>query len=280
MNFEQLLVTKNSSELESFSMEKLKISLASSGLSSGQISQIIKLLKPQLYSGISSTEIHRKAFSLIKKYNTVYASKYNLKRAIFELGPTGYPFERLIAALLKQKGYKTKVGVVLNGQSITHEIDVLAEKDGNVYAIECKFHSDPKAVSNVKVPLYINSRFLDIQEQWNKHSNHKAHLKQGWLVTNTRFTKDAIAYGKSVGLTLLSWDYPEENGMKTNIDSYGLYPITTLTSLSKKEKQQLIAKDVILVKELLSTPYHLVDVFLDDEKIKQVMEEVKRLCST
>ena len=195
------------------------------------------------------------------------------------MGPTGYPFERLISALLKKKGYSTKVSVVLNGKCVTHEIDVLAEKDGVAYVVECKFHTDSKAVSNVKIPLYINSRFLDVQEQWNTDPLHKTYLKQGWLVTNTRFTQDAIDYARCVGLTLLSWDYPKNNGIKANIDSYGLFPISTLTRLTKKEKQQLIAKDIILVDELLQAPCHLIDIVLEDDKIKHVMEEIDRLCN-
>ena len=109
------------------------------------------------------------------------------------------------------------MSVVLNGACVTHEIDVLAEKEGNVYAIECKFHSNAKTTSNVKVPLYINSRFLDIQQQWNTNSNHKTHLKQGWLVSNTRFSQDAINYGKCVGLTLLSWDYVKKKFARINL---------------------------------------------------------------
>lgn len=116
----------------------------------------------------------------------------------------------MIGALLKEKEYDTKVGVTLQGECVTHEIDVLAEKDGNVYTIECKFHADARATSNVRVPLYINSRFLDIQQQWNSNPINKTHLKQGWLVTNTRFTEDALNYGKCVGLTLLSWDYQKK----------------------------------------------------------------------
>ncbi|PKV50558.1 restriction endonuclease [Aquimarina sp. MAR_2010_214] len=185
---------------------------------------------------MNENEIYKKAFALLKKHNRISASRYSLKRALFNLGPTGYPFERLVGALLKEKGFKTKVSVILNGECVTHEIDVLAEKDGNVYAIECKFHSDIKATSNVKVPLYINSRFLDIQKEWNTDSNNSTHLKQGWLVTNTRFTTDAVNYGKCVRLTLLSWDYPKNNGLKANIDTYALYPVTALTTLTKKEK--------------------------------------------
>ena len=216
MDKKQITIKKSSGDLEPFSSRKLKDSLRNCEVSNNEIDSIISQVTPELYDGISSEEVHNKVFPILKKYHEISASKYSLKRGIFELGPTGFPFERLIAALLVEKGYQTKVSVVLNGKCVTHEIDVLAEKDGNTYAIECKFHSDPRGVSNVKVPLYINSRFLDVQQQWNSDTLKTTHLKQGWLVTNTRFTIDAINYGKCIGLTLLSWDYPKNNGMKAN----------------------------------------------------------------
>ncbi|MCK0192768.1 restriction endonuclease [Arenibacter sp. F20364] len=277
MNKDQIIVTKNSEEKEFYSEDKLRYSLRSCGATSNQVDVIINQVNHQIYNGISTNEIYKKAFSILKKFDRAFASRYSLKRALFELGPTGYPFERLIGALLKEKGYDTKVGVILQGHCVTHEIDVLAEKDGSVYAIECKFHSDSKATSNVKVPLYINSRFLDVQKFWNASPKNDTNLKQGWLVTNTRFTKDAIDYGKCIGLTLLSWDYPKGNGMKINIDSYGLYPVTALTTLTKKEKQQLIATDFILIKELYSNLGILQKMHISINRIQQTKNEIDKL---
>ena len=273
-----VVVKKISGDLEPFSVQKLSKSLKNSGASKDEIEKIVEAIQPELYDGISSNLIYRKAFRLLKKYNRVSASKYSLKRAIFDLGPTGFPFERLISALLKQKGYKTKIGEILKGECITHEIDVLAEKDGNVYTVECKFHMDPSTVSNVRIPLYINSRFLDVQKVWN-NSGKNTHLKQGWLATNTRFTKDAIDYAKCVDLTLLSWDYPPNNGLKKNVDRYGLYPITTLTSLTKKEKIQLMEKDIILVKELSKNPNSLNHLNFSEKEKALVLTEVHKLLS-
>lgn len=275
----KISVKKSTEEIEPFSIQKLKQSLQSCGATKNEVNTIINQMQPSIYDGISSNEIYKKAFSILKRINKISASRYSLKRALFDLGPTGYPFERLVGALLKEKGYKTKVSVILNGECITHEIDVLAEKERNVYVIECKFHSDAKGSSNVKVPLYINSRFLDIQKPWNTNSNMGTHLKQGWLVTNTRFTADAINYAKCVGLTLLSWNYPKNNGLKANIDTLALYPITALTTLTKKEKHQLIEKDVILVKELINASNKMKNIGLSDVRINQVLDEVKKLCS-
>ena len=274
----QVYIKKSNGETEIFSFEKLKKSLHSAGATMDIIDSIVDHIQEDIYDGISSNVIYKKAFALLKKQNRILASRYSLKRAIFDLGPTGYPFERLIGALLKEKGYDTKVSVILNGECVTHEIDVLAEKDGNVYAIECKFHSDARASSNVKIPLYINSRFLDIQNEWNKNPKNKTHLKQGWLVTNTRFTEDAINYGTCVGLTMLSWDYPKNNGLKANIDSLALYPVTALTTLTKKEQHQLIEKNIVLVKELYQAPKTMEDIGIPEARIQRVLNEVKQLC--
>ncbi|MCB0468678.1 MAG: restriction endonuclease, partial [Aequorivita sp.] len=199
MKNESIEIKKFNGEIEIFNAEKLKTSLRRSKASESEIDEIVEQIMPTLYDGMPSKEIYKKAFSLLKKHNRTSASKYSLKRAILDLGPTGYPFEQLVSALLKHHGYSTQVGIIMQGECVTHEVDVLAEKDGNTYTVECKFHADPKAVSNVKVPLYINSRFLDIQKCWNKDPQKASHLKQGWLVTNTRFSTDAIDYAKCVG---------------------------------------------------------------------------------
>lgn len=271
-------IEKFNGDIEVFQVEKLKTSLRRSMASEEEIETIVSHIMPTLYNGITSKEIYNRAFSLLKKYNRTSASKYSLKRAIFDLGPTGYPFERLISALLRHKGFETKVGVVLQGECVSHEVDVLAEKDGFTYTVECKFHSDSRAVSNVKVPLYINSRFIDIQNYWNKDPEKAAHLKQGWLVTNTRFSVDAITYAECVGLQLLSWNYPENNGIKHNVDAYTLYPITTLTTLTKHEKDQLIEKDIILTIELFDTPNALKEIGISKVRIKRVLNEILNLC--
>ena len=273
-----LNVLKTSKKLEVFSIEKLKNSLYHSGANPDEIQKVIQQINKDLYDGISTNEIHKSAFRLLKKFNRSYASKYNLKRAIFNLGPTGYPFERLVAALLSEKGFKTQVSVILKGACINHEIDVLAEKDGKFYAIECKFHAETRAKSNVKVPLYINSRFIDVKEQWKKDHGQESVLEQGWLITNTRFTKDAIDYGKCIGLTMLSWDYPENKGFKTNIDDYYLYPITALTSISNTEKKTLLDNEIVLVKELKNGIEILQKLNFSKNKIKNILREVENLC--
>lgn len=278
MENKSIEIEKFNGDIQEFDVEKLKTSLRRSQASESEIDEVVKNILPILYDRMPSKEIYKKAFAMLKKQNRASASKYSLKLAILDLGPTGFPFERLIGSLLTHYGYTTQISVILQGECVTHEVDVLAEKNGNTYTVECKFHTDFRTASNVKVPLYINSRFLDIQKRWNEDPKRVSHLKQGWLVTNTRFTSDAIDYGKCVGLQLMSCDYPENNGLKQNVDKYLLYPITTLTTLNKREKDLTIENDVILTKELYESPATLDKIGLSPLRKKRVLNEIKELC--
>src|SRR5690606_29919526 len=102
--------------------------------------------------------------------------------------------------------------------------------------------------------------------------------KQGWLVTNTRFTDDAINYGRCIGVTLLSWDYPKNNGLKANIDSMALYPVTALTTLTKKEKHLSMDDNIIFVKELKHRKKTMQKIGIAELRMQRVLNEVEKLC--
>ena len=59
----------------------------------------------------------------------------------------------------------------------------------------------------------------------------------GWIITNLRFTKNAITYRNFKAMQLLNWDYPYNNSLKDWVDRTGLYPLTSLPSLTKIEKE-------------------------------------------
>jgi hypothetical protein len=272
-------IIKSSGEKVKFSLDKLRTSLKRIGADNHTISQIIDKVRDELYQGISTKEIYNRAFSLLKKKNSYLASKYKLKKAIYELGPTGFPFERFIASVLKYSGYKTEVGRTLQGSCVTHEIDVLAHKNNETIVVECKFHSEEGLNCNVKIPLYINSRFNDVKAHWNANPKNGSALTVGWVVTNTRFTKDAIQYGNCANLYLLSWDYPINNALKDRIDRLGLYPITVSTLLSNREKQFLLSREIVLCRQLIGDAFYLDHLGVSDKRKERILNEIKMLCN-
>jgi hypothetical protein len=248
------------------------------GASDKEIERILGSISSKLFNGISTKKIYRMAFDALKKSSGHKAARYHLKKAIMELGPSGFPFEKFIAEILKWEGYETQTGLITHGKCVSHEVDVIAERGEEFIMVECKYHNRPGLFCDVKVPLYVNSRFQDLKASWMQIPGRQNKVYNGWLVTNTRFSLDAIQYGTCAGLKLLGWDYPVSSGLKDQIDRLGLYPITCLTSLSRFEKQQLLDKRIVLCNQLLNGEQYLTQIGITGEKLKVVEEEVKKLC--
>jgi hypothetical protein len=280
MENEGIDIIKSSGQKVRFSVDKLRTSLKRTGADKKTIDQIIDKVRDELYQGISTKEIYNRAFALLKKEKSFLASKYKLKKAIYELGPTGFPFENFISAVLHYSGFETEVGKVLQGICVNHEIDVIANKNGKTTIIECKFHGEQGLKCTVKVPLYINSRYQDVKQYWNSNPKNGTKLTEGWVVTNTRFTKDALQYGNCSGLYLLSWDSPKGNALKDRIDRLGLYPITVSTLLTNREKQFLLSRDIVLCRELIGDSFFLDHLGVSSIRKEKILNEIKQLCNS
>ena len=278
INAENINIIKASGEKAPFNKGKLKQSLLRSGATNEQADEITNEVIEMLVEGMSTRKIYKTAFRLLRNYSRPAAARYKLKQAIMELGPSGFPFEQFVGELLKHRGYKTQVGVIVKGHCVNHEIDVIAEKDEHHFMIECKFHNRQGYSSDVKIPLYIQSRFLDVERQWKQLDGHSEKFHQGWGVTNTRFSEDAAQYGRCMNMNLVSWDYPKHNGLKDWIDGLGLHPVTCLTTLTQKEKQQLLDRKIVLCKTMHHNQSVLQNIGIHSPRLEKVMEECSALC--
>jgi hypothetical protein len=271
-------IVKHSGDIVDFNPEKLKNSLLKSGAGKQEVETILQAIKSQIYDGISTKQIYKMAFALLKKTANSHAARYNLREAIRLLGPAGFFFEKYIARLFASEHYETVTNLTLQGKCVSHEIDVLVKKNHAIAMVECKYHVGRDAASDVKVPMYILSRFNDLKERQHVIFDKKDSILKCWIVTNNRFTVDAIDFAKCSGLNLLSWNYPEDNNLKTKNDNRYLYPVTCLTTLSVSEKEKLLILDVILVKEMIHSSDCLEKIGLSPNRIKNVLKEASELC--
>ncbi|MDD4820387.1 MAG: restriction endonuclease [Flavobacteriales bacterium] len=267
-----LNVTKKSGEKAPFDPQKIYYSLKGVGVDDHTAEVIIRAVKLEAYEGITTKEIYKKTFNLLRKYSKGSSVRYRLKDAITQLGNTGYPFERFVGDLFVEKGYDVKVGMVLKGFAVTHEIDVVAQNHERIFTVECKYHVNPAAKSDVKVPMYILSRYRDLENAWSQYQEFKGKVYQQWIATNTRFTNDAITFAEAYGLKILSWDYPKGQGLKDWIQLYGMFPITCLSCLTKAEKELLIAKGLVCCRTIYKNP-HLLDGLSMPENKKSVLKK-------
>jgi len=273
MNEINIRVKKRDGAYAPFDIVKLRNALQRSGATIDESTRIIEKIEPLLFDGISTKRIYQIAYGLLRKYSHQVAGRYRLKKAILELGPTGYPFEKFIGKLFEADGYEAEVGIFIKGLCVQHEVDVVAEKGNKKFMVECKFHSDTRKKSDVKVALYIHSRFLDVSARWKQEENNSEMIYKGMVVTNTRFSEDAMQYGKCAGMKVVSWDYPRGNSLKDWIDRSGYHPITSLASLRKKEKQFLLENGIVLCRQLKESFRLLDELRLSNTRMKRIKRE-------
>ncbi|TSC85951.1 MAG: ATP-cone domain-containing protein [Parcubacteria group bacterium Gr01-1014_8] len=271
----KLFITKADGERELFERSKLDSSLQRAGAAKDARERIIEHVVREVRDGSSTEEIYRHAFDMLRHQNVpAVAARYSIKRALFALGPSGFPFEQFFAEVLKAHGWRTWTGVALNGRCAPHEVDVLAEKDGKRIGVEAKFHNDPGGRTDIKDALYVHARYEDLAKSPEAHSR----VDEGWLVTNTRFTRNAIRYAQCSDLKLIGWDYPHEKGLLSMIEEAKVHPLTCLTTLSEGEKRRLMDNKIVLCKDVKNG--HLLEEFgIRPSHIPAVLDEARNLCT-
>lgn len=272
-----ILVTKADGTTEYFKVEKLRRSLRRAGASPQETNDIVVQVSASLQNGMQTQEIYRLAFSLLRESKVPAAARYSLRRALFGLGPTGFPFEIFLSRLFERDGYNVQTGVILPGKCAEHETDIAAYKADHSFVAEAKFHARPGIKSDLQVAMYSYARLLDLKDT--KICNDDVcGIKEFWLITNTKFTSAAERYANCVGIKLLSWDYPRNNNLHVRIDRARIYPVTVLQTIAPAQIETLIARGVILCQDILEQPHTLRHLHLSARKQEALLAEVAEIC--
>jgi hypothetical protein len=277
MPTKEILITKANGEKEPFDVEKLEESLLRAHASKNNIQQIISTIVNELEDGMSTHEIYKHAFSQLQQLEKKASIHYSLRRAVFELGPSGFPFEKLVAAILREKGYETKTDQMVKGHCVEHEVDVVAWKDDQLIMCEAKYHSQVGMNSDLKVVLYVKARFDDLQKATYTYGAEPQPMTEGWLITNTKFSSSAIKYAECQGIKVIGWNYPMDGSLSDLMEESKVYPLTCLHTLSDHDKKMLLEKGVVVCDELIKDESLLTTIGLTQANIDAVREEISLL---
>lgn len=259
-------IQKASGDTETFNPGKIHKTLLEAGANRQLAQEITDAVRKKAYEGITTGKILEIILNRLKNHHGIQA-RYDLKRAIMSLGPTGFPFERYFADILEEYGYSATVRNHVKGKKIIHEIDIIARSPKDkTFMIECKYHNELGKPTKLQPALYTYARFLDLTKR----------LDQAWLVTNTKCSKDAKEYAKGVGLKITSWRYPEKESLIRLVESKKLYPITILKNLDKKTKEKLFQADIVLAKNLKKYTVEQLarKTELNEKQIKKILNEL------
>lgn len=269
------VINKADGTAETFDPSRLIRSLERSGAGSYTAERIAKAITDTVVPGMSSKEIYTRAFSLLRKEARPVAARYALRRALLELGPSGHPFEDFISHLYRAEGWQVETRKMIAGKCVTHEVDFYAShpEGGEHIAAELKYHNDPGYKTDLKVALYVKSRFDDIFNCDPKRRD--CPIDRGLLVTNTKFTSEAIAYAECSGVELLGWGYPAQESLFVRMSRAKVYPVTMLTDLSRAEKRLLIEQGTVAVDDLLRDRRTLDILHLSPSRVGELLAEAE-----
>ncbi|MGB3921944.1 MAG: ATP cone domain-containing protein [Minisyncoccia bacterium] len=273
----QIIILKANGEREAFDPEKLRASLLNAGASDEIVTSVLSHVMPELHDGMTTSQIYQHAFSLLANTSKPIARSYSLRRAIMDLGPSGFPFEDFIAEILKAKGFECKTRQTVLGGCVPHEVDVVAYNAKKLIMVEAKFHNELGTKSDLKVVLYIKARFDDLKDNVYNYGGTNRKITDSWLVTNTKFSSTAVHYGVCTNLTMIGWNYPEKGNLQDMVEAEGLHPITCLTSLSPSDKKTLLEARVVLCSEIKKNPDLLKNFLGKDFDPQPVISEIAGL---
>lgn len=269
-------IVKADGTVEPFDMSKLETSLRRAGASRGAIQRITSTIHKTLTTGMSTEVIYKRAFTLLRRDERATAARYSLRRALFELGPTGHPFEDFIAELFRLEGWNVEWRKVVPGKCVSHELDIYAKRGNEHLAAELKYHNDPGYKTDVKTALYVKARFEDIW-QCDPKSGAVCPVDLGYLITNTKFTDQAIQFARCSNIHLIGWSYPTEGNLYDRIIAAQIYPITALTSLRRAEKKLLLEQGIVTTDMIKQKRELLRELAIPPERIGTIIAEIESL---
>lgn len=272
-------ITKADGTREVFDEERLALSLERAGAGEHTARRVTNAIVSTITPGATSKEIYTRAFTLLRREARPLAARYAARRALLELGPTGHPFEDFVSHLFRKEGWFVETRKIIKGHCVSHEVDIYASHpaQNEFLAAELKYHNDPAYKTDLKIALYVKSRFDDIFAC--DPAVRECPIDRGLLVTNTKFSSEAVAYAECAGVELLGWGYPANNSIFTRMTRAKVYPITALTGLSLAEKRLLIENGVIAVDELVDNPRRLDILHLSPEAVGEILAETDGLLS-
>lgn len=240
-----MLYTINSlGKREPFSSKKAFNSIIRSGASKEIANKITKIVQKKIYPDISTFEIYKLIKENLAKERESSSIRFDLKYAIKRFGPEGFIFEKFIKEILEKLGYEVINNRIVKGKCISYEIDFIAKDQDLRYIGECKYRNMTGQRVDVSVILKSFAALDDIKD------NNPEHDIETIVVTNEKFTENAIRYAKCKKIKLLGWKYPEEEGLERIIDTNNFYPITILPSFNKNYLELFAKENILLVKNL------------------------------
>lgn len=264
-----MMVVKADGRREPFDIGKVVKTCIRSGLKKEDAHVVARLVKAQVKEGMTTHQVHDIIMRETEKFMPHAPLLLMMREAIANIDPESY--EIYTKKLLEALGYKCKWNVLVKGACVEHQVDVVAEKDGKKYLVECKKHFNPHRYCGLGVALQVQARFEDI----NAGKNMK--FDAVWIFNNTKYSEHIKQYARCKGIMLTGWRYDREIALDEIVEKTKMYPITTIKAEPWIIKN-LLQKRIITIQDLIEKKDAIFKMIgIDRQRADDLVRQAKKL---
>ncbi|MFW9934893.1 MAG: ATP cone domain-containing protein [Candidatus Thorarchaeota archaeon] len=270
-----VMVIKWDGRSEEFDSMKIVRTLTRMGAPQAVAEEIAEELEDRVEEGMATKEIYDMAVTELETHREVVEFRRDLRDGLARIG-SGFIFEDYVRLLLEEYGYKVSGNVVLQGACVDHEVDSIAERDGEVIYVEMKHHSVLERYTPFEVTLAAKAKWDDLQAGCEQGLNDCS-FDRVLIVTNTRLTQHARHYAECVGIEHFGWNTPIGRGIDWFIENKKLYPVTILRTVTDEERDELYKHRILTLNQLMKADPK--SVGLSETRLKELIAETQRVFS-
>lgn len=257
-----MFVIKFDGRKERFNKNKIIRTCVNAGVKRDEATAISEKIAKRMSNGIHTEDIYR---MIIDEISAKQSRLFQLREAIAKLDSQS--FEIYVKRILESNGYKCEWNKLFDGKCIQHQVDIVAEKAGKKYIVECKHHRNQHRYLGLGIALQVQARLEDILD--------KGHACEAWLVTNTKFSEHAKVYSDKKGISLTGWKYKDGLALDRLIHGGKVYPVTLLDA-SNDIRRKLLANRMIIINDIAEADKKLVSA-IGEKNFDNIMKQVQEL---
>jgi len=275
-----IFVTKADGSKQSFDREKIVKTCLRMGANSDVGFEIAHQVERRLYEGITTHKILQIVSRLMRKHKPAVKHLFDLRRGISKMYSKP-EFEVFVRVLLTHSGFQVKPNTILRGLCGEHEVDAIATKDDLTYLVEAKHHSNYHSLTGLDESRIARAIIEDVKEGYT-HGATDIKIDQAMIVTNTRYSTHAIAYGSCRNILQVGWSSPDGFGLRETIEKHKLYPLSCLRGVSTEVRLRLVDAGIVLIKQLLDQDSNYLEmrIGLPHQTVLSIMEKARYTSET
>jgi hypothetical protein len=258
----EVFVTKADGSRQLFDRAKVVRTCLRMGASSHVAHEVAEKVERRLYDGISTQTILRMIFRFMRKYKPAVGHLFDLRKGLSLMIPKP-EFEMFVRVLLVHHGFEVGPNQILRGKCVEHEVDA-------------KHHLSYHALTGLDESRIARAVLEDVTEGF-MLGRTDLKIDRAMIVTNTRYSKHAIQYGRCRNILQIGWSSPENLGLQDIIEEKKLYPLSCLRGLKDDVRMKLVNSGIVLIKQLLGEDRLALarNTGLPQETVREIMEKAQ-----